>query len=360
MAEILEYKCPCCGGAISFDAASQKMKCPYCDTEFEVDTLRQFEKESLDGDRDPQWDAENVERGREELDGEQEGLVSYVCEACGGEIVADRNMAASSCPYCGNPVIVMRQLTGALRPDLVIPFKLDKKEAEARLKGHLQGKVLLPPLFKRENRIKEIKGVYVPFWLYDCDAEADIRCRATRVHSWVSGDYQYTETQFFLVCRSGDIGFDMVPADGSERMDDALMESIEPYDYSEAVDFQTAYLAGYLADKYDQDSAACAPRANDRMRASTVNSFMSTILGYATCMPEHTDIRIRQGRIRYALLPVWLLNTNYRGKQYTFAMNGQTGKFVGDLPADRLRALGIAGAVFAAAAALSWLVMLML
>ncbi len=357
MADILEYKCPCCGGAIQFDSATQKMKCPYCDTEFEVDTLRQFEEENIEEDQDPSWSADNVAQSGDELDGDQEGLVTYVCESCGGQIVADRNMAASSCPYCGNSVIVTKQLSGMLRPDFVIPFKLDKKAAEDRLRHHLSGKVLLPSLFKKESRIKEIKGIYVPFWLYDCDAQADIRCRATTINSWRQGDYMYTETRHYLVARSGDIGFDKVPADGSLMLDDALMDSLEPYDYSEAVDFQTAYLAGYFADKYDQSSQDCAPRANSRMRASTQSAFLSTIAGYATCVPEHMNIQLKQGRIRYALLPVWLLDTVYKGQTYTFAMNGQTGKFIGNLPTDKGKAFAVAGGVFAVTTLLSWLLM---
>lgn len=357
MSDILEYKCPCCGGAIRFDSATQKMKCPYCDTEFEVDTLKQFEEENIEEDRDPSWSGENVSQNGDELDGDQEGLVTYVCESCGGQIVADRNMAASSCPYCGNSVIVTKQLSGMLRPDFVIPFKLDKKAAEDRLRQHLSGKILLPSLFRKESRIKEIRGIYVPFWLYDCDAQADIRCRATAISTWRQGDYMYTETRHYLVARSGDIGFDKVPADGSLKLDDALMDSLEPYDYSEAVDFQTAYLAGYFADKYDQSSEDCAPRANSRMRVSTQNAFMSTIAGYATCVPEHMSIQLKQGRIRYALLPVWLLNTVYKGKTYTFAMNGQTGKFIGNLPSDKGKALAIAGGVFAAVTLLSWRLM---
>jgi DNA-directed RNA polymerase subunit RPC12/RpoP len=325
------------------------MKCPYCDTEFELDTLKQFDEEYIEKDKEPAWQEDNVHQNDSRLDDENGNLVTYVCEACGGEIIADQTMAASKCPYCDNPVIVMKQLSGTLKPDVVIPFKLDKKAAENQLRTHLKGKILLPNLFKSENRIQEVKGVYVPFWLYDGDADADISCRATRTHMWRSGDREYTRTDHFLVKRGGSIGFDKVPADGSAKMEDALMQSIEPFRYEDTVPFQSAYLAGYLADKYDQDAKDCAPIVNERMRQSTVHSFMSTIQGYDSCIPEHTDIRLTQGKITYALLPVWVLNTKYHGKQYTFAMNGQTGKFVGNLPSDKGKAARIAGIAFAAA-----------
>ncbi len=360
MADILEYKCPCCGGAITFDSRLQKMKCPYCDTEFELDTLKEFEEEKLDEDQDPNWEKENVMYSHEEMKEETEGLFSYICESCGGEIIADENMAASRCPYCDNPVIVRKQVNGILRPDVIIPFKLDKRQAEEQLRSHLNGKTLLPSLFKTESRLQEVKGIYVPFWLYDCDAQAEIRCRATRTRRWESEDYQYKETQYYLVSRSGNIGFVNVPVDGSVKMDDALMQSIEPFSYEEAVPFETAYLSGYLADKYDQTSAECAPQANERMRKSTVEAFMDTITGYTSCVPEHTDIQLQQGRIRYALLPVWILHTTYNGNLYTFAMNGQTGKFVGDLPADKAKALWIGGLVFAGVFLFTMLVTMML
>lgn len=360
MSDVLEYKCPCCGGAIQFDSRRQKMKCPYCDTEFEMDTLRQFEEEALEEDRDPQWQAENVYQWQEQMENEDGSFVSYVCESCGGEIIAERSMAAGSCPYCGNPVIIPKQFEGMLRPDLVIPFKLDQRQAEEKLREHLKGKALLPRMFREENHIKEVRGMYVPFWLYDGDVHAELRCRATRVRTWTQGDYRYTETQHFLVSRGGDLSFDYVPADGSEKMADELMDSIEPFRYEEAVDFQTAYLSGYLADRYDLSAKDCAPRANERMRESTKHAFLNTISGYTTVMPEHTDIRLRQGRITYALLPVWILNTNYKGDSYTFAMNGQTGKLVGNLPADKGKALVIGGGVCTAVTLLVFLLLMML
>ena len=118
-------------------------------------------------------------------------------------------------------------------------------------------------------------------------------------------------------------------------MADDLMESIEPYNSAELKDFQTAYMAGYTADKYDVTAEQSIERANARIKQSTADAFAATVQGYSTVQPENTVIKLTSGKTRYALYPVWLLNTTFRGKKYTFAMNGQTGKFVGDLPVDR-------------------------
>ena len=333
MPTLQEYKCPCCGGAIAFDSTLQKMKCPFCDTEFDMETLADYDQalQADQGDR-MEWE---TSAGQEWSDGEADGLRTYVCKSCGGEIVGDANTAATACPFCGNPVVMMGQFSGALKPDLVIPFKLDKKAAKAGLQKHLSGKRLLPRVFRSQNHIDEIKGVYVPFWLFDAEADAQIRYQATRVRSWSDSDYDYTETSHYLVHRGGSVAFDHVPVDGSTKMADDLMESIEPYDFSDAVDFKTAYLAGYLADKYDVDAQQSVERANARVKRSTEEAFAATVQGYATVTAESSSIRLRNGRAKYALYPVWLLNTTWQGKQYTFAMNGQTGKFVGDLPVDK-------------------------
>lgn len=332
MAE-MQYKCPCCGGQIEFDSASQNMKCPYCDTEYEVETLKSYD-DVLSNEQGDKMDWE-TDGGSQWEEGETEGMRVYVCNSCGGEIVTDETTAATACPFCDNPVVMMGQFTGALKPDYVIPFKLDKEAAKKALKKHYEGKRLLPKVFKNENHIDEIKGVYVPFWLFDADADANVRYKATRVRTWTSGNYDYTETSFYSVIRAGSLGFERVPVDGSTKMADDLMESIEPFDFKDAVDFQTAYLSGYLADKYDVDSEQSIERANERIKRSTESAFASTVQGYTTVMPENTSIQLQNGKTKYALYPVWLLNTTWQGKKYSFAMNGQTGKLVGDLPMDK-------------------------
>ena len=333
MAEIQQYKCPCCGGKLEFDIKLQKMKCPYCDNEYDVETLSSYDDIlNSEGKDDIKWD---TGVGAEWDEGEAEGLRVYTCNSCGGEIMGDETVGATSCPYCDSPVVMMGQFAGTLKPDLVIPFKLDKNAAIEALKKHYGKKKLLPKVFASQNHIEEVKGVYVPFWLFDGDASANVRYKATRTRLWSDSRYNYTETSFFSVFRGGTLGFEGIPVDGSAKMDDALMDSIEPFDLAEAVDFRTAYLSGYLADKYDVDAISSTPRANDRIKQSTVEAFRETVVGYDTAVPESTSVSVQNGKARYALFPVWLLNTTWNGKKYTFAMNGQTGKLVGDLPMDK-------------------------
>lgn len=354
MDTLLEYKCPACGGALSFDSGLQKMKCPYCDTEFEVEALQKLDEAlQYDKEDDMTWQARTDDGWQE---GETEGLGAYVCQSCGGEIIAEETTAATSCPYCGNPVVMARRVSGELRPDCIIPFALDKDAAVAALQKHLTGKILLPKVFKSENHIQQIKGVYVPFWLYDAHARGNARYHAKKVRIWSDSNYNYTETKHYSVTRAGQLDFSAVPVDGSGKMADVLMESLEPYDVTKAVDFQTAYLAGYLADKYDMDQVQCAPRANDRIKASTEQALRDTVIGYSSVDWEQGSVQLSDNVTRYALYPVWLLHTKYRGTDYLFAMNGQTGKLVGDLPVDWGKFWLWWAGIFAGASALAVLV----
>jgi len=345
MADLQQYKCPCCGGAIEFNSSVQKMKCPFCDTEFEMDTLLEYDKELSNPAEDSfEWKQKHAKEWKED---ESSGMRIFVCQSCGGEIVADENTAAKSCPFCDNPVVVMGSVTGNLKPEFIIPFKLDKKAAKEKFKQHLADKKLLPEVFKTENHIEEIKGIYVPYWLFDSKANASMKYRGTKLRYWSDSKYNYTETSHYLITREGDIAFEDVPVDGSSKLADDLMESLEPYNVKEGVPFQTAYFAGYLADKYDVDQNAAMVRANERVKNSTMDAFQRTVRGYSSVRYDSGNINLEKGEITYAMYPVWLMTTKWNGQTYTFAMNGQTGKFVGNLPCDQQKAnkylLSIAG-----------------
>lgn len=350
MSTLLEYKCPKCGGAIEFDSSSQKMKCPYCDSEFDVETMKAYD-EALNSRPDSmEWNQNKENQWRED---ELTGMSVYTCESCGGEIICGQNTAASACPYCDNPIVMKGNFAGDLRPDYVIPFKLDKKAAKSAFLNHLKGKKLLPKIFKDENHIDEIKGVYVPFWLFDCDTDSVVHYNGQKIRHWSDSRYNYTETSHFLLKRAGQMSFDHIPVDGSEKMADDLMESIEPYNFGEAVDFQTAYLAGYAADRYDVTSEKSVERANQRVKHSVEEEFMRSTSGFTGVTVRSSHINLTNGNVKYALYPVWVMNTTWNNQKFTFAMNGQTGKFVGNLPMDKGLFWKWFGAVFAIAAVIS-------
>lgn len=345
--QITNYQCPACTGPLHYAGESGRLECEYCGSSFsvqEIEALFEEKEEAAVQAAAEEAEAQNVtgsdgeyETSGEYWDAEGEGLKAYNCPSCGAELIMDENTAATSCPYCGNPSIIPGVFTETLKPDCVIPFKLDKQAAKDALKRFYKGKKLLPKAFADNNHIEEIKGVYVPFWLFDGTVDSQLQFHATRVHTRVSGDYQLTTTEHFRVRRAGTVGFSKIPVDASSKMPDEYMDAIEPYEYGEMVDFSTAYLPGYMADKYDVAVEDCAQRADSRAVNSAMEIMQNTVSGYSSCVLESKRVNVRRGNVKYALLPVWMLSTKYKGQNYLFAMNGQTGKLIGDLPVDKGR-----------------------
>ena len=368
--QVTNYQCPACTGPLHYSAKSGKLECDYCGSSFDVAEIEALyarkeaeaaaAKQAADAKAEAAqaakaeaaeaaaasggWDTSDLSR---DWGAEADGLRVYSCPSCGAELICDQSTAATACPYCGNPAIVPGQFSGALRPDYILPFRLSKDDAVQALRAHYKGKPFLPRSFTSANHIEQIQGVYVPFWLFDGGAEGAASYRASNTNVFETGDYEITETRHYHVVRAGSLAFEKIPVDASSKMPDDHMDSIEPFDYAQLRPFSTAYLPGYLADKYDVTIDDSRDRADTRCRETLAQGLRDTVTGYGACVTEREDIALRRGKVHYALLPVWMLSTKWRGQDFLFAMNGQTGKLVGDLPTDRGRFWGMFAAIAA-------------
>ena len=334
----VSYKCPNCNAPLTFIPGHDKVSCEYCGAELDIgamDNLFKSKQELAAKTREAQeakWNTD--EAGNEWSADEAAMLKAFTCSACGAEIVCDENTMATECVYCGNPTMIPKRFTGMLKPDYVIPFKKTKQDAVNALKKFYEGKKLLPDAFTANNRVEAIQPMYVPFWLFDSDVEAHASFKAAKIRVRETASEVIKEIHVFNCERGGLMKFEHIPADGSKKMDDTYMESIEPFNYAELVPFNAAYLTGYLADKYDVSADECVPRADKRVENSAVDVLQSTVKNYDTCEIESHAVIKDGSKVIYAMVPVWILTTRYEDKPYTFMMNAQTGKMVGSLPYD--------------------------
>ena len=330
--QVTNYQCPSCTAPLQFAAGKGKLECEYCLSSFTVEEIELLYDAANEQAAQAEPDAYETAM-HEDLWGEDaEKMRVYGCPNCGAELICDETTAATSCPYCGNPTVVPGHFAGIRRPDYVIPFQINKEQAAAALQQHCKGKPLLPKSFRTDYLIQEIKGVYVPFWLFDGEADADVTYDASNSTSVRTGNQTVITTRHYKVRRAGNVAFRSIPVDASTKMPDDYMDAIEPYDYGELKPFSMAYLPGFLADKFDVDADTCFDRAKERIYNSACDSMRETVGFYETVVPVHTHVDIQRGDAAYALMPVWMVTAKYQGKNYLFAVNGQTGKMVGDLP----------------------------
>ena len=331
----IDFKCPCCGGTLNFDNKTQNIVCPYCDSEFSASDLQEYNDDiAQNGQEDTSWDESTIEAYTNE---DSKGMKVYSCNSCGGEIICEETTSSTTCPYCGNNLVVSKELYGDLKPNCIIPFKKDKDFTINELSRFIRKRPLLPQSFSKTNTIQEVKSLYVPFWIFDADVSGKVRYEGIKVRRYTDGDYDVREEKHYSVVREGAIGFEHVPVDGSKKMQDELMESIEPFNYSEAVDFNVAYLAGYAADRYDVSKDETFGRATTRFKQGTEAAFRRDISGYDSIEVKESILQFSNTEAKYALYPVWLLHTTWKDKHFYFAVNGQTGKMAGNLPVSPLK-----------------------
>lgn len=336
---VIHYKCPNCGSDMAFDADSGKLSCPNCGRQDDIET---FPEENILQKFAPDEAKE------------------YHCENCGAVLLTEAETTATHCSFCGAAVLLADRLTGDLAPAKVIPFTITKDEAVAAFRKWTKNGRLTPRGFTTGDRIKKMTGMYVPFWLYDIDGNAEVAAIGTRVRAYQQGDTMITETDFYDVYREIDLSYLKVPADASEKMDDELMDKLEPYDYSDLKDFRMPYLAGYLAEKYDYDDNELYSRVESKIVPYIDSYISSTISGYSTVSYTNKQINANKHKVYYTLFPVWMVYYDFENKEHTFAMNGQTGKVVGKPPISSGKVAawftGIAVSTFAVLKAISYLV----
>lgn len=355
----VSYKCPNCSAPLSFQPGHDKVSCEYCGAELDiaaVDQLFQAKQELAAREREAQeakWDT--AEAGSDWASDETAALKAFTCSSCGAELVCDENTMATECVYCGNPTMIPKRFDGMLKPDFVIPFKKTKAEAVDALKKFYAGKTLLPSEFTANNRVEAIQPMYVPFWLFDADIEAHSTFQAKKFSVIDGGREIIKQMSVFNVERAANMHFERIPVDGSQKMNNDFMDSIEPFDYKDLVPFSAAYLAGYLADKYDVTAEQSTARADQRIENSARDVLISTVKGYDAVEPQSTIVIKNNGSVSYALVPVWILTTRYNNQPYTFMMNGQTGKVVGSLPYDSKKAFLYPAAIALAVALVAFI-----
>jgi len=338
MKNTLDYFCPSCRARLHFDPHGQNWKCDYCGGTFGLEQLS-FQEEKL-----------TKESQEIKMEKDEKGMDIYSCPNCGAQIIADESETATFCVYCRSTAILRNKLVGEFNPSFVIPFRNTKEDAIEAFKKIGKGRPLMPKVFSDPKNINDMKGVYIPFWIYDLKVDGSINVDAKRVTSYRSGDYMVTKTDIYDVVRAGNMTYNKIPTDGSTHFDDDIMDSIEPFDYNDLKEFSYSYLSGFLAEKYDVSSEDASVRAKERAKNSTIDVLKSDVKGYTSTFVKSSNLNINMTKDDYILIPVWMLNIKYKDKLYKFAMNGQTGKMVGNIPVDKKKAwlyfLGTLGGSF--------------
>ena len=335
--KVIDHKCPNCGSKLDFVPSSGKWECKHCDSSFTLEELQKHKNASSE---------ENNQSVEEENVDNYDEYFSYNCPDCGAEIITDEQTTATFCVYCGNTAILKNKLSGKFSPSKIIPFKKEQQDAVEAFKNLTKGRPLVPKHFTDQTNIEKIRGIYIPFWFHSFKIEGELDFTANKYTHWNSGNVAYTKTNVYDIEREGTVTFNSVPVDGSTRFQDDLMNTIQPYDYKELVPYNHAYLSGFLAERYDVESNDTRKEIEKSVLDDAKNMFLNTASGYSMTKIKSNTLSTTEYNIEYVLLPVYMVNVKYMNKMYTFAMNGQTGEFIGNIPVDKKKAVIISIVMF--------------
>lgn len=325
MEATVTYKCPNCDAGLTFDASKGKFTCEFCCSEFTEEELRSTDSAER---------AEEAARQNAAFAGE---MREYYCPSCGAEVLVDKSTAADFCYYCHNPVVLSDKVSGAFRPDKIVPFKFDRKEAGDIFLRYAKKKIFAPRDYFSPEHADKIQGIYYPFWVTDADTAASLEATGKTVRTWRVGNIIYTETSNYRIHRGGMIHFEDISSSALSETDKAMLEGILPYPADVHEDFSMPYLLGFQAKKRDVERTALHGEVQARMKNYATELLRNTIHGYSAVMVQGLNMRVSDSHWNYTLFPVWMLTYERRGKRYVYAMNGYTGKIYGELPVSPLR-----------------------
>lgn len=294
------YICENCGGNVLFNPQKGKMVCPFCNGE--------------------ETQEEILQKKRTE------------CVSCGAELELKKFTSATQCPNCGTYVVLEDNIKDRLKPNFIIPFKINKQQATEKLKEQYSKKIFVPNNFLSNSQLDSIDGQYVPFWLYNFESDVSCDCIGFKIKKWVDGEYEFIKTSSFSVHRDLNINFSKVPVDASDFMEDKMMDLIEPYDYNVAEEFEGKYLSGFYAECYNRTKEELEPRAKRKAENYIKEYLDSTLEQYDKIESSNVKFDFKDKSQDFVLFPAWYYKYRYNGKDYEFYVNGQTGKLAGKPP----------------------------
>lgn len=308
MADVKEYKCPSCGAPMRFDINRQRMVCIFCSNGFSLEYIRSHFNEVTD---EKQSDFDWIDRTKYVWEPDMlEDLVEYTCSSCGGNIITKNTSASARCPFCNHELIISSNFSGDLRPDRVIPFRVGAEEfAEKYIQNIAR---YAPKAFRVSSVTDNIVGCYIPIWLYSCVCDT-------------YGDHSNK--------RSFEISD--FPVLGTDVKKDVFY-SAAPFWYNHSVKFTESCLAGFYASRYSIGAEHAMELADEEIKRRFGIQRVGALNGvghFPDSSNVNAHITIRNQKLTYYLVPIWFMNVKYKRKEYTFAMNGQTGKLAApDVP----------------------------
>ena len=346
------FHCPSCGDEMKTDG--NILSCPYCGNNEQLSAVNS--------------DTEELDFNALETESVWQEPITQRCGRCGSETAYIPGTVPGPCIYCANNNISSLDKPYGVRPSMIAPFRLTSGQAAAHLDGWLKKRFLAPFPFKKELSSSSINGLYLPYWSFGANANAEYAGQAgsyyqdTEIYTSSSGERTQAKNRrvrrvrWRMVSGCYNKKFSDIIFGDVSHIDAKVIKRIEPFKLSELVKYDDRYVSGFAIERYKLGLKASWDRAKAYMGTvlrddiTAIVKRGSDVTGSVNIATEYTDISHQ-----LLLFPIWISTYRFRNKAFNVYINGQTGEIFGESPVSILKLGIIALAAAAAAALLIWL-----
>jgi hypothetical protein len=330
-----KHPCPACGAQAEWNPAKRKLVCPFCGTE------SPYEPSTETGTVTEIDLVKTLDEMPEELRGWNTERRSVQCQSCKAVMVFDPAKVGRNCEFCGSPALVdYEEIKSPIRPQSLLPFTIAQDQVRDLIRRWYASKWLAPGALKRKALVDQIKGVYIPYWTFD--AQVHCRWQAEAGHYYYeTEEYRDNDgrTQVRQVQRvrwepaSGEIDhfFDDEPVPGTKGLDLGLLRGVEPFPTRDLVPYDTAFLSGFVVERYQVVLADAAAASHQQMQ-----QHLMELCGRQVPGDTFRNLRIAPDysaqTFKHTLVPVWLLTYTFGARTFQVIANGATGAIAGQYP----------------------------
>lgn len=340
------YKCENCGGEVRYDGGEQKFLCMACHTEYHAqpDNATVTEKD---------FDIQKLLVSSAELS----GVKTAVCQNCGGEVFFDDKESAARCPMCGSAQIRESAGKALIKPDGIVPFKVEPEDAQESFRRFVSKRFFAPSALKNAFEEGKLEGWYIPFWTFDAHAEASYTAEGGKSVKVIKDGKETAETRWSPVSGALSADYDDVLTCAAKSDSAKMTELLGDYDTSAVLPYSAQYLQGYLAEYRSIEAKEAFEAAKDKMIYRLERDARNEIRqkGFSQDRRVQVKAQFKEVTCKSILLPLYRAGYSFGGKLYEYIINGQTGKVSAKYPKSALKIILV---ILAVAAVIAGLVLL--
>ena len=316
------FMCPKCGGRMSFAPDGQSLVCEYCSRNQKFTALPGYanEKDFII--------AMATARGH----GKPLDQQVFHCEGCGCEFILPPNQISSTCIYCGSPHVVnWESEEQLLAPDGIIPHKFSEEQAVKLLIDWVESNNIKP-----EKKVELPRGVYLPLWTFDLGGMIDYVGETVEENNI---QFQGRQPRKIRISDSYPVQINDLPIPASRKLSAVFLKLIPTFELKAVKPYDPRYLANWPAEVYDIPMAEASLDA----RAHSLSRYKRDLLNALTPVQiiSTSSAKMTVESFRLNLLPVWMTELPFGGREHLVLINGFNGAVASDLPEKKKESGGL-------------------